>query len=161
MAIRYEGAVLFVSDIEVSRRFYEQVMGQKLVEDHGPHLVFESGFFLWQADHARSVIHGNEEKKSHRLGQDNLELYFESEDLDGAWEAINRHGVSPVHETVEHPWGQRAFRIYDPDGHVIEVGEPLAVQVKRLHGQGLGVEEIAKRNTIPIDFVKRVLKEEE
>lgn len=158
MSIRYEGAVIFVSDIDVSRRFYEQVLGQEVVADHGPHLVFKAGFFLWQADHAVSVIYGNNKATPERLAQDNFELYFESEDLDDAWDTMVRNAVSPVHETVVHPWGQRGFRVYDPDGYIVEVGEPLPTLIERMAGQGLSAEEISERTTIPVDFIESVLK---
>jgi uncharacterized glyoxalase superfamily protein PhnB len=33
--------------------------------------------------------------------------------------------VDLIHPIVEQAWGQRVFRFYDPDGHAVEVGEPL------------------------------------
>ena len=29
-----------------------------------------------------------------------------------------------VHPIRMEPWGQRVFRIFDPDKHVVELGEP-------------------------------------
>ena len=32
-----------------------------------------------------------------------------------------------VHPIRTEPWGQRVFRLLDPDGHIVEVGEPQAL----------------------------------
>lgn len=58
---------------------------------------------------------------------------------------------------VEYPWGQRVIRFYDPDMHIIEVGEPMENVVKRFIDQGLSVEETSKRTQHPIEFVKNCL----
>lgn len=33
--------------------------------------------------------------------------------------------VKYVNELMEHSWGQKVIRIYDPDGNLIEVGTPM------------------------------------
>ncbi len=33
--------------------------------------------------------------------------------------------VELIHAIERQVWGQRVFRIYDPDGHAMEVGAPL------------------------------------
>ena len=34
--------------------------------------------------------------------------------------------VDLIHPIVEQAWGQRVFRFHDPDGHAVEIGEPIA-----------------------------------
>jgi uncharacterized glyoxalase superfamily protein PhnB len=52
------------------------------------------------------------------------ELYFETDDIDAFLEKLNTYeNIRYVHPIKMHSWGQRAVRIYDPDGHIIEVGE--------------------------------------
>ena len=63
-----------------------------------------------------------------------------------------------IHPIVEHPWGQRAFRIYDPDNHIIEFGESMQDVILRLYSSGLSTEEITKKSLMPIEFVNMVLK---
>ena len=58
---------------------------------------------------------------------------------------------------MEHPWGQRGFRIRDPDNHIIEFSETMENVVKRLHKQGLSLEEINKKTTITLDFIENTL----
>jgi len=50
---------------------------------------------------------------------------------------------------MEHDWGQRVIRIYDPDGHIIEVGESLDYVAKRYLKSGMSVEETALKTQLP------------
>jgi len=70
-------------------------------------------------------------------------LSFETEILDAVWVRLNANGVRVIHGIPEQPWSQRVFRVYDPDGHPIEIAEPLRVTVGRLQRQGLSIDEIA------------------
>lgn len=157
MSIKYQSTVLFVRDIGESRRFYEGLLGQKVDMDFGLNVGFEEGFALWQSDHAFSTIYGRPPDSSQRLGRDNLEVYFETGDLDSAWNALSGASVPVVHPPREHPWGQRAFRVFDPDGHIVEVGEPMDFVVQRFASQGLSVDEISQRTAMPSEIVQRIV----
>ncbi len=58
-----------------------------------------------------------------------------------------------VHPLFEHRWGQRVVRFYDPDRHIIEVGEKLDAVILRFMEQGLSAEETAIRMDIAVDYV--------
>lgn len=58
-----------------------------------------------------------------------------------------------VHPIKEHSWGQRVVRIYDPDKHIIEVGENIKVVCKRFLDSGMTPEQAAERMDVPIKFV--------
>ena len=60
-------------------------------------------------------------------GQKNLLLYFEDHDVDAAFVRISPY-VELIHAVQRQAWGQRVFRFYDPDRHVIEVGEPQTIE---------------------------------
>ncbi|MBQ8137428.1 MAG: glyoxalase, partial [Clostridia bacterium] len=64
-----------------------------------------------------------------------------------------------VHPPVTHRWGQRVVRFYDPDGHIIEVGEKMDAVVRRFVRQGLSMEETAARMDVPLEFVQKSLQE--
>ena len=66
-----------------------------------------------------------------------------------------------VHPLFEHRWGQRVVRFYDPDRHIIEVGEKLDAVIHRFMEQGLSAEETAVRMDIPVNFVTACLKKEQ
>ncbi|NOV61327.1 hypothetical protein B0H39_000243 [Clostridium beijerinckii] len=59
---------------------------------------------------------------------------------------------------VEHSWGQRVVRFYDPDKHIIEVGENMVMVVKRFLNSGLSIEETAIRMDVPVDYIESCLK---
>jgi len=157
MNITFEGPALFVADITRSRIFYETIMGQDVLADHGRHVAFKGGFSIWQADYAISVVFEGAKGRPKALGLDNFEMYFESGDLDAAWERVAADPAAlarAIHPVRVHPWGQRGFRLRDPDGHIVEVGEPLPLLVRRLMAEGMTYEEIAKTTSIPLDAVK-------
>ena len=56
----------------------------------------------------------------------------------------------------KHDWQQRVVRIYDPDMHIIEIGESMAVIAKRYLAQGHSIEETAKIIQHPVEFVRSV-----
>lgn len=59
-----------------------------------------------------------------------------------------------MHPVVEHPWGQRAVRFYDPDLHIIEVGENMKTVCRRFLDSGMTEEEAAKRMDVPLKYIK-------
>lgn len=47
------------------------------------------------------------------------------------------------------------MRIYDPDKHIIEIGESMEVIARRYLSEGYSVEETSKIIQHPIEFVKQ------
>ena len=133
--------VLLVSDMETSKEFYRDLLGQEIAMDVGLNVGFTSGLGLWQKDYALNVIHG--EKIQPRKGND-VEVYFETGEIDMAWEMVREHNIPIIHEIREQPWCQRVFRISDPDGFIVEIAEPMDAVVRRLHATGLSESEIIR-----------------
>lgn len=93
------------------------------------------------------------------FGSCDAELYYEAEDFDDFLKLLEAYpDIEQVHPVVEHDWGQRAIRIYDPDHHVIEVAEPLGKVCLRFRDSGLNEEGIARRMEIPVEYVREELK---
>jgi len=157
MTVRYQSAVLFVADIGRAKAFYVDVLGQQVLMDHGPNVGFVGGFALWQADAVEQVASVQTGVNDQPLGRDNLELYFEADDLVEMVMRLQERDVALVHPLLEQPWGQRTIRCYDPDGHIVEVGEPMPAVVRRLQGAGMGVEEIAGKTAMPVGVVTAML----
>jgi catechol 2,3-dioxygenase-like lactoylglutathione lyase family enzyme len=156
MSVKFESAVIFVRDVEASRGFYEGLLGQEVMMDHGPNVAFRGGFAIWEIEHASQIVFGQPPEGEGRLGHDNLELYFVTDDLDTAWTQLSNAGVEVVHPLREQPWGQRVLRVYDPDGHVVELGEPIPVFVRRFLDQGMSVEAVAERTSLPVEVVREI-----
>jgi catechol 2,3-dioxygenase-like lactoylglutathione lyase family enzyme len=155
---RLQSSVLFVRDVALSRQFYEGLLGQTVEMDFGANVGFQGGFAIWQVDHALQTIHGRQPEVSPTLGADNFELYFETDDLDAVWDRLALGHVPSVHPLREQPWGQRVFRVSDPDGHIVEVGEPMPVVILRFAGQGMDAEAISQRTSMPVEIVRQVVQ---
>ena len=153
MKIKYMNSVIFVEDVDRSRQFYTNVLGQKVIQDYGRYVGFDGGFGIWDREYAMSIIFcGKSKKPSSNSGQ--MELYFETDDLDAMIQHLKSHNVILIHELYTHDWGQRGFRIQDPDGIIVEIGEPIAVVIQRFYEQGLSTESIAEKTGMSISEIE-------
>lgn len=153
MKIRFEGPAILVEDIQRSRAFYEELLGQEVMADFGQNVPFKSGFSIWEAGHAAEIMFAGKQRPPARLAHDNFEMYFETEDLESVWRTIEAAWDDIVHPVHEAPWMQRGFRLRDPDGHIVEVSESLPALFKRLLAEGMTVEEVAERTGVPAEMV--------
>lgn len=126
MNLKFINPIVFVKDIDVSKAFYSKTLGLKLIEDHGPFILFEDHLGLHQARELAHTVWGMElpSNVEQLQGRHNLLLYFETTELEDTFARI-KDQVELIHPIQRQAWGQAVFRFYDPDGHVIEIGEPL------------------------------------
>jgi len=150
--MKYCGTLISVADMAKAKRFYGEVMEQKILMDLGVHTAFENGLSL-QSNYEELLGVKLEPKAK----PDNFQLYFEVEDLD-AWEAKLQavEGIEFLHAGKEYPWGQRVLRFYDFDRYIVEVAESMVSVAKRFLAQGLSVEETAARTMFPIEFIQHI-----
>lgn len=147
----YMGVCLSVIDMEVSKRFYTELMEQPIEMDLGANVSFR-GFAL-QAGFAEML---RIPPDTVVRGANDAELYFEVADLDAFQARLDRWGgIDYVHPIIEQPWAQKALRFYDPDRHIVEVGEELRTTALRLLGQGLTAEETAARMMLPLPLIEQ------
>ena len=123
--------------------------GLEVAADFGANVTLTGGLVLQTLETWRSFIHTDDVTLKSNAG----ELYFETEDIDAFYKHLESFDILYVHRLHEHPWGQRVFRFYDPDGHIIEAAEKLDAVIARFAAQGLSPEETADRMDIPLDFV--------
>lgn len=155
----YHSCVLLVAEIEKSKHFYNRILGQNIIMDFGKNVGFEGGLAIWERDYALNLIF-KENAKETFVGSNNFEIYFETADLDNLYSTLVKEEVEVIHPIIEHPWGQRAFRVRDPDDHIIEFAESMERVVRRLNVQGLSLEEISKKSIMPIEFIEMALKKQ-
>ena len=91
--------------------------------------------------------------RTNSFGGNDTEIYFEEDEFDQFAERLEECGVEYVHPVKEHSWGQRVVRFYDPDKHIIEVGESMKVVCRRFLESGMTPEQVAKRMDVPMKFV--------
>lgn len=129
-SINYTSAVLFVKDISVSKDFYMNIFKQEIQYDFGTNVMFKSGLSIWELkkDHEIYSCYPND----NMARTNKFEIYFETDDLDGIISSMESNSIEKLHEVKEEPWGQRTIRLFDPDGHMVEIGESMVLFVKRL-----------------------------
>ena len=152
--MKYICPLLAVKNMEASKRFYQDVLGLSVVNDFGANVTLTGGIALQTLDSWKSLI-GTDRVTLQSHGG---ELYFEENDLDAFCRRLTALSVPLVHPLITHRWGQRAVRFYDPDGHIIEVGEGMDAVARRFAEDGLSPEDAAKRMDAPLSFVMECLK---
>ncbi len=155
--LKFDTPLIVVDDMARARYFYEQFLGQRVKFDFGPNVPFE-GFSLHLKSHFQSLL-GDEANFPVTTKAHWGELYFESDELEPIFQRLREAGVEFIHPICEQPWGQRVMRFYDPDGHNIEIGETMEAVVWRFHEQGLSVDLIMERSSMPREFVEHVIQE--
>ena len=152
--MKFKSTLLAVTDMERSVAFYETVLGLQVVQDFGANKTLTGGICLQTADTWAGFIEGREL----RFGGNDGEVYFEESDFDAFAARLESHAVEYVHPEREHAWGQRVVRFYDPDGHIIEVGEELRTVCRRFLSAGMTPEQTAARMDVPLELVKNCLQ---
>ena len=141
--------MIIVTDMERSVKFYETVLGLRVERDFGANKTLTGGLCLQTEETWRDFISAD----TIEYGGKNFELYFEEDDFDSFAETLKQHDISYVHPVIEHRWGQRVVRFYDPDRHIIEVGENLKTVCRRFLSTGMTPEQVAERMDVPLSLV--------
>lgn len=59
-----------------------------------------------------------------------------------------------MNKCIEHDWGQRVIRLYDPDRHMIEIGESMEYVARRFLKTGMSAEQVAEKTQLPLSQVE-------
>jgi catechol 2,3-dioxygenase-like lactoylglutathione lyase family enzyme len=150
--MQYICPLLAVEDIELSKQFYQEVLDQRIKYDLGKNITFEGDFALHEASHFQELL----DDKTIEKGSHSFELYFETDFLDDYIERLKENSVEFIHDIKEQPWRQRVIRFYDPDRHIIEVGETMQHLCARLRSEGMNEEEVQQITGLPMEFIEFV-----
>ena len=120
--MRLKNVLIVVEDIEQSKKFYKDLFGLEVILDNDGNMILTEGLVLqdaaiWEKFTGKRVVPENNA----------AELYFEERDIEKFAEKLNQYDppVKYVNRLMEHSWGQKVIRFYDPDGNLIEVGTPV------------------------------------
>ena len=142
MELKAGGTLFAVRDLKESLTFYRDVLGMEIVHDFGANVVLSGGLSLQTLESWAGFL--GKQVESVRFGGNDGELYYEADDFDAFLKVLEqRPEVELVHPAREHGWGQRVVRLYDPDRHIIEVGESMAKVARRFFDSGLSEEGVA------------------
>lgn len=155
--MKFKNPLLVVKDMKKSKAFYKDVLGLRVILDFGANVTLTGGVCLQTIETWCDFINAS----ARDIGFQNkaTELYFEEDDFDKF--LLKLEGIPDleyVHQPFEHSWGQRVVRFYDPDYHIIEVGENIKMVCKRFFDSGMSAEEVAVRMDVPLEFVQSCVK---
>lgn len=152
--MEFKNPLIAVADIDKSVEFYKKVLGLRIVVDFGANKTLSGGLCLQTLETWKEFI----DEKEICFGGNNTEIYFEEDKFDEFIDKLKECDIEYVHPIKEHSWGQRVVRFYDPDKHIIEVGENIKAVCKRFLDSGMTVEQVAERMDVPIDFVNECMR---
>ena len=152
--MKFKNPLLAVTDLERSVEFYQTVLGLHKIADFGANVTLTGGVCLQTLDTWKTFL----ETDQVGFGANAGELYFEEDDFDAFAARLSAYAIDYVHPVKEHAWGQRVVRFYDPDRHIIEVGESLKADGRRILDSGLTPEQTAARMDVPLKFVRGCLR---
>lgn len=152
--MKYAGTLIAVSNMGQSIKFYQEVLGLKVIADFGANVTLEGGVFLQTLESWKEFIRTDQVAFENNA----WELYFEEKDFEGFVEHLKTFDISYIHKPITHDWGQRAVRFYDMDYHIIEVAEEINSVVKRFISSGMSIEETAVRMDVPVEYIEMCLQ---
>lgn len=147
--MKFMNPLLAISDMERSVSFYKTVLGLDKIADFGANVTLTGGVALQTQETWAQFIETDALTWNGKVS----ELYFEEDDFDTFAERLRGQDIRYVHPVKEHAWGQRVVRFYDPDGHIIEVGENIQSVCRRFADSGMTPEQIAVRMDVPPEAV--------
>lgn len=152
--MKFKNALLVVADIDKTVEFYKKILGLHVIMDFGANKTLTGGLCLQTIETYKDFIGTNQIS----FGCNNFEVYFEEDDFDMFTDKLKEYDIEYVHQIKVHSWGQRAVRFYDPDKHIIEVGENMKVVCKRFLDSGMTSDQVAERMDVPIKFVNMCIR---
>ena len=108
MYVKFQMPLIAVSDVGRSKRFYCGLFDQRVVLDFGENVTFSGGFaiqekFAWLTGLAEDSV---------RSRPNNMELYFETDDLDAFMQRLGEwpDPVELLHPPHKYGWQQCTVR---------------------------------------------------
>lgn len=144
--------LIVAADMARSRHFYCGLLGLVVTTDFGANVTLSDVVSLQTLESWQDFI--DKPAGEIQFGHNSAELYFEEDDLDSFLEKLAAWpDLRYVHPAMTHRWGQRVVRFYDPDGHIVEVGESMTTVVRRFLADGMTVAQVAERMEVPEDYI--------
>lgn len=120
--LKLKNILITVDNLERSIAFYQELFGLRVILDLDGNVILTEGLVLqdravWEKFIGKDIVPENNAS----------ELYFEEPDLEAFVKKLEQYPepIQYVNTLMEHTWGQKVVRFYDPDGNLIEVGTPM------------------------------------
>jgi lactoylglutathione lyase len=118
-------AILFVSDLERSIRFYRDVIGLpfRFANESYAEFATEGAKFSLYARSGLPELIGRAAPAGEAPWPQG-EVVFLVDDVDAEHARLSQAGVRVLAPPTDRPWGERTLHVVDPDGNVIELTRP-------------------------------------
>ncbi|MCH5265376.1 MAG: VOC family protein [Lachnospiraceae bacterium] len=135
--MKLKNVLIVVNDIEKSKEFYRELFGLNVIRDNDGNVILTEGLVLQDA-----VIWKNFLEKDIVPQNNATELYFEERNIEKFVKKLEEYKdpIQYVNPLMEHSWGQKVIRFYDPDGNLIEVGTPISLETKPEYREDISLE---------------------
>ena len=143
----------------MSRSFYKELFDLEIELEIEGLTTFKDGISLWNRSIASAIMYKGAElsKPEEKPG---VEIYFETDDIDSFFDRLHSRGVRLLHEIETAPWQQRTVRFFDPDDHLIEVGESMDEVIRRVAREGHTPEEVSTLTSMPVEIIRAILNQD-
>ena len=152
--MKLHSTALLVSDMNKSAHFYGELLGLENYMEHDVHIAYTSGLNIWQKEAAQELL-----QMEIRTDRDahSMELCFVSEDIESDCKKLKSAGVQFMSEIQAQPWQQIVFRVFDPDGNIVEIGEDISDTFRRLLEDGNSLSEVSRMTFTAEEDIKKML----
>ena len=120
-------AILFVSDLDRSIRFYRDTIGLPFRfanESYAEFATEGAKFSLYARSHLQELI--GREAPAGEAPWPQGETAFFCDDVDVEHARLVEAGVTVLAPPTDRAWGERTLHVADPDGNVVELTKPRA-----------------------------------
>lgn len=124
--MKLKNTMIIVKDINKSIEFYKNILELNVIMDFGANKTLTGNLVLQTIETYKEFIDNNDIS----FRGNNFEIYFEEDDFDNFINKLKNYNIEYIHSVKEHSWGQRVIRFYDPDKHIIEVGEKYEISMQ-------------------------------
>ena len=128
--ISFAHTIICSNDLAKSKQFYCEALGMAVSVDYGLCFTLTGDAIMIHDAKAfsQNIFKKLKRQYQKKPGKGNLNLYFETDQLQDLYDSVKQRGYTLIHGIQMQPWNQKVFRVYDPDGHIVEIGEPLWVK---------------------------------
>lgn len=124
----FYNTIVFTDDLKKSRDFYCNVLGLSIETEYETIIFFENHFVLHSRESILNTVYKKPAPACKQVGSDNILIYLETDDIWDSYDTVLKSGAVIIHAPEKQEWGQTVFRFHDPDGHMVEIGEPFHLE---------------------------------
>lgn len=131
----FYNTIVLVKDLKKSKDFYTNVLGLKIEMEYETILFFENHFVIHDGQALLNTIYSKKPAFNFRKGSKNIDIYLETDDIEESYGTVVQSKTKIIHGIKEQAWGQKVFRFYDPDSHIVEIGEAMHLEYLKSKAQ--------------------------